>query len=145
MCQMRSSLLVIIYLLISYTDPVPNRGQRRLFCPCGDSPAVAGLCRRCYFQSAHSRRHFAGHREAVLVRDRHCCQGCGAAGQRTVHHRKPGRHSRAWLITLCPACHAVIHRLRAHRRWLPDTLLALWQEQHPGVPVQLQLAIERAA
>jgi hypothetical protein len=70
----------------------------------------------------------------VLARDRYRCQGCGAAHQRTVHHRRPGRHASAWLITLCPACHAVVHRLQRHRRWLPDLLLALWREQHPNYP-----------
>jgi len=41
--------------------------------------------------------------------------------------------------------HARIHRLGAIRRWLPETVLGLWREQHPGVPFQLQLAIERPA
>ena len=47
-------------------------------------------------------------------------------------------------ITLCPACHAVVHRLQANRRWLPEPLLALWREQHPGAPLQLQFPIETA-
>lgn len=113
--------------------------QPTLFCRCGETPAVSGLCRRCYAQAAHSRRRFGGHRDAVLARDRYCCQGCGAGNQRTVHHRKPGRDTSAWLITVCPACHATIHRLRAHRRWLPASILALWREQHPGVAEQIQL------
>ena len=116
--------------------------QPSLFCRCGADPAIAGLCRRCYRQAVHSRRRFGGHREAVLARDRYRCQGCGAGNQRTVHHRKPGRHASAWLITLCPACHATVHRLRAHRRWLPGSLLALWREQHPEVPEQLQRGLE---
>jgi hypothetical protein len=37
----------------------------------------------------------------------------------------------------------VIHKLRAHRRWLPSALLELWREQHPSVPLQLQLALEK--
>jgi hypothetical protein len=42
------------------------------------------------------------------------------------------------LITLCACCHACIHRLRALRRFLPEPLVPLWQEQHPAVPLQLQ-------
>jgi hypothetical protein len=38
---------------------------------------VAGLCRRCYVQIAHSRRRFGGHREVVLVRDGYTCQAAG--------------------------------------------------------------------
>jgi hypothetical protein len=47
----------------------------------------------------------------------------------------------AWLVTLCPACHALVHKLRRHRHWLPASLLGLWREQHPEVPLQLQLWI----
>ena len=133
---------MIIFLLASYNSPLRNSAQPSFFCRCGADPAIAGLCGRCYRQAAHSRRRFGGRREAVLARDRYRCQACGAASQRTVHHRRPGRHTAAWLITLCPACHAVVHRLQAHRRWLPDSLLILWREQHPEVPLQLQLALE---
>lgn len=121
--------------------------QRQLFCPgCGGrTPRRASLCHSCTRQRRHSLRNFAGHREDVLARDGRCCQACGAGNQCVVHHRRPGRHAAAWLITLCPACHARIHRLRANRRWLPSALLALWQEQHAGVPVQLQLAIDPPA
>jgi hypothetical protein len=72
-------------------------------------------------------------------------RAAGQGNQRTVHHRRPGRHVSAWLITLCPACHAVVHKLQRHRRWLPASLVSLWREQHPEVPLQLQLAIETAA
>ena len=44
-------------------------------------------------------------------------------------------------MTLCAACHARVHRLSAIRRWLPEDLVDLWQEQHPGVPVQMQFAL----
>jgi hypothetical protein len=126
--------------------PLNSTLQRRLWCPCGSADVRSGgLCPRCQRAAWHSRRYFAGHREAVLTRDGFCCRGCGALNQRVVHHRRPGRHATAWLITLCPACHARIHRLRANRRWLPSAVLVLWSEQHAGVPVQLQLAIEAAA
>jgi hypothetical protein len=113
-------------------------GQARLFCPCGETRLLcSGLCRRCYARQAHSRRCFAGHREAVLDRDRRCC-ACGAERKLAVHHRRPGLHQRRFLITLCAACHAGVHRLRAMRRWLEPALVPIWHEQHPGAPVQLQ-------
>ncbi len=68
----------------------------------------------------------AGVRDQVLVRDDHRCQGCGAGNQRSVHHRRPGVHEIEWLVTICPGCHAIIHKLRAHKRWLPVPLLELW-------------------
>jgi hypothetical protein len=82
----------------------------------------------------------------VLDRDR-ACQGCGAGKEASlparrlhVHHRQPGFHDPAWLIALCPACHARVHRLAVIRRWLPEPLVALWAEQHPGAPLQLQFS-----
>ena len=116
--------------------------QKVLFCPeCGGQPAVAGFCTPCYARHRHSARYFAGVREEVLLRDGYRCQGCGAGNQRPVHHRRPGIHEQNWLVTLCPACHAVVHKLRANKRWLPVPLLELWCEQHPHVPLQLQFAI----
>lgn len=117
--------------------------QRTLFCDCGQgTPAVAGLCRACYGARAHSRARFAGNRESVLNRDR-ACRGCGGAGKTArglhVHHRRPGLHDPDWLVTLCAACHARVHRLSAiRRRWLPEHVVELWSEQHPTVPVQMQ-------
>jgi len=120
--------------------------QRTLFCwSCGAPPAKAGLCLSCYARTRRSVRYFAGHHDFVLARDRHYCRGCGEGNQRTVHHRRPGVHDPTWLVTICPACHAAIHKLGAHRRWLPPTLVELWQEQHPAAPLQLQLAIEESA
>lgn len=104
---------------------------------CGAKPAIAGLCQPCYARRRHSRLYFSGVREKVLERDGHQCRGCGAG-----NHRRPGVHEIEWLVTLCPGCHAVIHKLRAHRRWLPVPLLELWREQHPAVPLQLQLGID---
>jgi len=124
---------------------VAGSKQKMLFCPdCGGLPTIAGLCQPCYARRRHSRVYFAGVRDRVLLRDGYRCQGCGAGNQRPVHHRRPGVHDMEWLVTICPACHAVIHKLRVHRRWLPDSLLALWHEQHPAVPLQLQLPIEGA-
>ena len=98
-------------------------------------PTLAGFCASCYRQRRHSARYFAGVRDQVLLREGYRCQGCGAGNQ------WPGIHDAKWLVTLCPACHAVVHKLLAHRRWLPDPLLALWREQHPALPLQLQFAI----
>jgi NMD protein affecting ribosome stability and mRNA decay len=118
--------------------------QKTLFCRhCGALPEISGLCATCYRQYQHSLRSFAGLRDQVLARDGYICQGCGAGNQRSVHHRRPGIHDGQWLITLCPACHAVIHKLLAHRRWLPGRLVELWHEQHRHVPLQFQLPIER--
>ncbi len=35
------------------------------------------------------------------------------------------------MISLCPACHARIHRTQAILSKMPDLLLELWRELHP--------------
>jgi NMD protein affecting ribosome stability and mRNA decay len=113
--------------------------QARLFCSCGqDVPFIGGLCRRCYRSAAHSRFCFGGLRDEILERDGRACRSCGAGNRLHVHHRKPGVNDRELLITVCAACHARLHRLAAIRMWIPEPLLALWEEQHPGVALQLQ-------
>ena len=113
--------------------------QARLFCSCGETRLLcSGLCRTCYGRQAHSRLRFAGHRLEVLARDAGRCQGCGSDRKLAVHHRRPGVHDPRLLITLCAACHARVHRLRAMRHWLEPTLVPFWQEQHPRMPLQLQ-------
>jgi NMD protein affecting ribosome stability and mRNA decay len=108
-------------------------------CPCGrDFPWIAGLCRTCYRAAARSRQRFAGLREEVLQRDGYACRACGAVDHLHVHHRKPGINQRELLITVCAGCHARLHRLGALRIWIPEPLIVLWEEQHPGVAVQLQ-------
>ena len=112
-----------------------TRGQAPLFCSCGhDQPAIAGLCQPCYRRAAHSRFRFGGLREEILARDGHTCRACGAGDRLHVHHRKPGVNDRQ-------LCHARLHRLGALRIWIPEPLVALWEEQHPGVAVQLQLPV----
>ena len=116
--------------------PVP------LLCPCGRNfRSIGDLCRVCYRAAVHSRRHFGGLRQAILDRDEHLCRACGSASRLHVHHRKPGVNDRELLITICARCHARIHRLAALRVWIPEMLVILWTEQHPGVPVQLQFPV----
>ncbi len=119
-----------------------NLGQLALFCPCGALPPLtAGLCKSCYGKWRHSLRRFGGHRETVLERDRGQCRACGSEHWVGVHHRQPGQNHPSFLITLCAACHAQIHRLLSLWKWIPELLAELWAEQHPGVPLQLQIKL----
>lgn len=114
--------------------------QRSLFCPCGEAmPAIAGFCSSCHRRERRSRAYFGGNRERALESDAWQCRVCGEADPLHVHHRRAGDHQT--LITLCAACHARVHRTVSLRRWMPEFLLALWREWHPGVPEQLQLPL----
>ena len=117
----------------------PPKKQLPLCCPCG-SPDLyrRGLCEACYNRGRRSRARFGGGREGVLARDHYLCRVCRASAPLVVHHRRPSNRPSA-LITLCRGCHARLHRLRAIDRWVPDLLVQLWAEQHPGSPLQLQL------
>ena len=113
--------------------------QLPLCCPCG-SPDLyrRGLCEPCYNRGRRSRARFGGGRERVLARDRHLCRVCHAPDPLVVHHRSLRRKKSnrpSALITLCRACHARLHRLRAIDRWVPELLTELWAEQHPGAPI----------
>jgi 5-methylcytosine-specific restriction endonuclease McrA len=124
-----------------------SRGaQRALFCwRCAfTTPTVRGLCTICYRESTRDRVRFGGHRQGVVARDSARCRVCGAekSGRSLhVHHRIQGVDAPEFLVTLCAACHARVHRLAAVRKWLPDELIDLWREQHPGTAVQMQLAL----
>ena len=120
-------------------------GQLSLCCPCGSTDKwKAGLCRSCYYRISHSRRFFGGHRDEVLKRDGGRCQLCGASPKRPhVHHRRRIQKTR-FMITLCAACHAKVHRTAAHRRYMTTDLFRLWKEQHPDVPEQLQMSWEQS-
>lgn len=123
--------------------------QRALWCPCGSSGdggrLIRGLCRRCYARHQHDRAYFAGLRHLVLTRDYRSCQVCHRpeGGQRTlvVHHRKPGISRERLLITLCPGCHARVHKTLVWRNPIQNLQYAvqLWREQHPGGVEQLAL------
>ena len=94
-----------------------------------------GMCATCYTLRRQDEENFGGLREVVLERDGHCCRVCGASGRDKrsiiVHHRKPGRSLLHLMISLCPGCHAKVHRTKAVRSIMPPLLLELWREQHP--------------
>jgi hypothetical protein len=56
-----------------------------------------------------------------------------------VHHRVPGKSVLNLMLSLCPGCHAKIHRTKAVLSAMPPLLLALWREQHPKGHEQVQL------
>ena len=53
-------------------------------------------------------------RQQILRRDGWRCQSCGAMSNLEVHHRQFCSHSGADsednMITLCAACHSLVHR-----------------------------------
>ncbi len=107
-----------------------------MHCRCGRERVLAnGMCATCYTLHRQDDMHFGGLREAVLQRDGYCCRGCGASGRDkrsiTVHHRVPGKSLLHLMISLCPACHARVHRTKAVLFEMPPLLLQLWREQHP--------------
>ncbi len=102
-----------------------------------------GHCATCYVLRRHDASYFGGLREAVLERDGHCCQVCGTSGRDkgsiVVHHRVPGRSLLRTMISLCPGCHAKVHRTKAVLSAMPLLLLTLWREQHPRGHEQTRL------
>jgi hypothetical protein len=114
--------------------------QRTLSCGCVQGePVVSGLC---YRSRSQSRSRFDRNRESVLDRDRACrVAEQENAARLHVHHRRPGLHDPAWLITICAGCHARVHRLGAIRNWLTEYPIELWMEQYAGVPVQLRFPV----
>jgi 5-methylcytosine-specific restriction endonuclease McrA len=121
----------------------PHLRQRVLFCRCGSTSIyVRGLCRPCYHREWADQKHYAGLREQVLARDQHRCRGCETPSIETVlvvHHRQPGRSSLDLMVTLCPACHAVVERTQVLFRDVPELLRVLWRELHPAASEQLVL------
>lgn len=110
--------------------------QRSICCPCGNGKVLAlGLCATCYTLKRQDDEYFGGLREAVLERDGYRCRVCDASGRDKrsiiVHHRVPGKSMLHLMISLCPACHARVHRTRAVVRLMPPLLLELWREAHP--------------
>jgi 5-methylcytosine-specific restriction endonuclease McrA len=128
---------------VVWASRLPSPRQRVLFCRCGSTSIyVRGHCQRCYHRERADRKHFAGLREQVLARDEHRCRGCQAGSIHTVlavHHRQPGSSSLELLVTLCPACHAVVERTQVLFRDVPELLRVLWRELHPAASEQMPL------
>ncbi len=119
-----------------------NSRQLALFCPCGALPPLtAGLCNSYYWNWRYSLRFFGGVRDEILDRDGHRCRACGSDYWVGIHRREAGSNLPSLLISLCAACHAQVHRLLSLWKWIPELLAELWAEQHPGVPVQLQISL----
>ena len=105
-------------------------------CRCGRETMLAcGMCATCYTLRRQDDEKFGGLREAVLERDGYRCRVCDApgTGKRSiiVHHRIPGRSEMRLMISLCPACHARVHRTKVVVTEMSPLLLMLWREQHP--------------
>ena len=93
-------------------------------------------------------------RSTSALYERRCWNGTATAagcatrlerGKRTiiVHHRVPGRSELKLMISLCPGCHARVHRTRAVLAAMPPLLLELWREQHPKGHEQTALDFKR--
>ncbi|WP_338026747.1 HNH endonuclease [Acidisarcina polymorpha] len=71
----------------------------------------------------------------MLEQDGKGCRVCDASGRDKrsiiVHHRVPGKSVLNLIISLCPSCHAKVHRTKAAFSAMPPFLLKLWREQHP--------------
>ena len=104
------------------------------------------MCATCYSLKRLDEEYFGGLREQVLKRGGHCCRVCGASGRGkrsiVIHHRVPGVSRLHLMISLCPACHAIVSRTRVVRRHMSALLLELWREQHPDGHEQTILSFE---
>ena len=118
--------------------------QRSLHCPCGNRKILAlGLCSTCYTLERQDDENFGGLREAVLERDGKRCRVCDASGRDKrfiiVHHRVPGKSVLHLMISLCPSCHAKVHRTKAVLSAMPPLLPKLWRERQPNGHEQTNL------
>ena len=124
--------------------------QLAMHCRCGRASVIAlGMCPTCYTLRRQDEEYFGGLREAVLERDGYRCRVCDApgTGKRSiiVHHRVPGQSRMHLMISLCPGCHARVHRTKAVLVTMPALLLELWREQHPKGHEQTALDFRRVA
>jgi hypothetical protein len=111
--------------------------QIAMHCRCGASKILAlGMCSTCYALKRQDEQYFGGLREAVLRRDNNRCRVCDRPGGKKrsmiVHHRVAGKSELNLMISLCPGCHAKVHRTKAVLNAMPALLLQLWREQHPN-------------
>ena len=131
--------------------PTLRSPQFGLWCrACGEAGRlVRSLCPACYAAERHDRLHFGGLRARVLDKARRRCQVCGASGEGKrkihVHHRRPGASRERYLVALCPAHHAQVHKLQVLDRLLPPLARELWRDLHPAAPEQLPLGFAPAA
>ena len=99
------------------------------------------MCSTCYTLKRQDAEHFGGLREVVLERDGYRCRVCDASGRGKreiiVHHRVPGKSVLNLMISLCPGCHARIHRTKAALSIMSPLLLELWREQNPSAQEQI--------
>ncbi len=118
--------------------------QRAMHCRCGNEKIIAqGLCATCYTLKRQDEGHFGGLRERALERDGYRCRVCDTSGRHKrsiiVHHRVAGKSVLHLMISLCPGCHARVHRTLAVLAEMPPLLLELWREQHPNGHEQTNL------
>ena len=101
----------------------------------------------CYTLRCQDEEYFGGLRETVLERDGYRCRLCDRPGTGkhsiAVHHRVPGQSKLQLMISLCPDCHARVHRIKAVLAAMPPLLLVLWREQHPNGHEQTWLNFRR--
>jgi 5-methylcytosine-specific restriction endonuclease McrA len=112
-----------------------------MHCRCGKIKILAhGMCAVCYTLRRQDEEYFGGLREKVLERDSYRCRVCDASGRdiRSIIVF-PGKSLLHLMISLCPACHAKIHRTKVAIRLMPPLLLLLWREVHPNAHEQTAL------
>ena len=130
---------MIMSLIVGYRGTLMSaHPQIPLCCPCGSFRLFyRGWCRACYGRRSRSRARFGrlarenpGPRPPSLPRLRGPRMACGPSSPPAAHLRFPDHPLRRLPRAAAP--------LGAIHRWVPEPLLELWAEQHPGAPRQLQ-------
>jgi hypothetical protein len=92
-----------------------------------------GMWATDYTLRRQDEENFGGLREMVLERDGYCCRVCDAPGigkRRIIVQIESPALITKLMISLCPACHARIHRSKTFLVAMPPLLLVLWREQY---------------